>query len=64
MAAVDDFWRPTKVREVLLWVFERNADGRAFYERLGWRPDGASQVDDFGGAQPVEVRYRHTLPTP
>ncbi|MBA2263853.1 MAG: GNAT family N-acetyltransferase [Chloroflexi bacterium] len=64
MAAVDDFWRPTNVRELLLWVFERNADGRAFYERLGWRPDGASQVDDFGGAQPVEVRYRRTLPTP
>lgn len=63
MAAVDDFWRPTDVNEMVLWVFEKNAESRAFYERLGWRPDGASHVDDFGGAQPVEVRYRRTLPS-
>lgn len=63
MAAVDDFWRPTDVRELLLWVFEENADGRAFYERLGWTPDGARQVDDFGGVHPVEVRYRRPLAT-
>ena len=61
MAAVDDFWMATDVRELVLWVFEDNADGRAFYERLGWRADGASQVDDFGGARPVEVRYRRSL---
>ena len=62
MAAVDDFWRPTDVTELVLWVFEENAEARAFYERLGWHPDGATQVDDFGGVQPVEVRYRRPLP--
>ena len=62
MAAVDDFWRPTDVTELVLWVFEENAEARAFYERLGWHLDGATQVDDFGGVQPVEVRYRRPLP--
>ena len=62
MAAVDDFWLPTDVPELVLWVFQENAEGRAFYDRLGWRPDGTSQVDDFGGVRPVEVRYRRRLP--
>lgn len=62
MNAVDAFWAGTDVRELTLWVFEANAEARAFYESLGWRPDGASQVDDFGDAQPMEVRYRRALP--
>ena len=61
LRAVDEFWAPTDVRELVLWAFEANADGRAFYERLGWRLDGARQVDDFGTAHPVEVRYRRGL---
>ena len=63
LSAVDDFWSPTDVRELVLWAFEANADGRAFYERMGWQLDGASQVDDFGTANPVEVRYRRSLRT-
>ncbi len=62
MRAVDDFWRPSDVHELVLWAFKDNADGRAFYERLGWRADGAEQVDDFGTAHPVEVRYRRPVP--
>lgn len=61
MHAVDEFWRPTDVRELILWVFEGNADGRAFYERLGWRPDGGRQIDDFGGVQVAEIRYRRPV---
>ncbi len=61
MAAIDHFWAPTDVHELFLWVFEENAASRAFYERLGWRPDGGRQVDDFGGAHPVEIRYRRPL---
>jgi RimJ/RimL family protein N-acetyltransferase len=49
------------VHELFLWVFEENAESRAFYERLGWRPDGGRQVDDFGGAHPIEIRYRRSL---
>ena len=61
MGAIDRFWAPTEVHELYLWVFEENAESRAFYERLGWRPDGSRQVDDFGGAHPVEISYRRSL---
>lgn len=61
LRAVDAFWAPTGVGELCLWVFEANRESRAFYEALGWRPDGAAQIDDFGDAQPVEVRYRRRL---
>ena len=61
LETVTAFWALTGVRELFLWVFEANAESRAFYEALGWRPDGATQVDDFGDAQPVEVRYRRRL---
>jgi L-amino acid N-acyltransferase YncA len=60
-AAIDAFWAPTEVDELTAWVFEDNAESRAFYEALGWRPDGARQVDDFGGATPIEVRYRRPV---
>ena len=62
LRAVGDFWRPSDVHELVLWAFRDNADGRAFYERLGWRADGAEKVDDFGTTQPVEVRYRRPVP--
>lgn len=61
MRAIDDFWLPTEVHELTLWVFEENQLGRAFYERLGWQPDGARQVDDFGGVHPAEIRLRRRL---
>jgi GNAT superfamily N-acetyltransferase len=61
MRAVNDFWAPTGVSELVLWVFEANAESRAFYEALGWRPDGATQVDDFGDARQAEVRYRRAI---
>lgn len=33
---------------VTLWVFAANAAAIAFYERLGFAPDGAERDDDFG----------------
>jgi GNAT superfamily N-acetyltransferase len=48
--------------EATLWVFEENAQARGVYERYGWRPDGASEIFERGGAQAVEVRYRRPLP--
>lgn len=62
LAAADEHWRPTDVRELLLWVFEDNAQARAFYEAQGWEADGTRRLDDFGGAQPAEIRYRRPLP--
>ncbi len=40
-----------------LWVLERNARGRRFYEKAGWAPDGATITETIGGADLVEVRY-------
>ena len=46
--------------EIVLWVFEANAPARAFYERLGWTPDGAAKPLVIGGAAPLEIRYRRS----
>jgi GNAT superfamily N-acetyltransferase len=41
------------LRDLTLWALEDDPRARAFYERLGWRPDGARRFD---GAW--DVRYR------
>lgn len=43
---------------LILWVIEANLRGRQFYERTGWRPDGARQPIDFDGVPVDEIRYR------
>jgi len=43
-------------REVLLWVLAENARARRFYERYGFKADGASKLIDLGRPL-VEVRY-------
>ena len=53
-----DHLRADGAADLVLWVFERNAPARAFYEALGWRPDGARQELDLGGIRAIEVRYR------
>ena len=40
-------------RELTLWALEEDPQARAFYEHLGWRPDGARRFD---GAW--DMRYR------
>ncbi len=45
-----------------LWVFEENRGARRFYERHGWRMDGATHFFERGGAQVPEIRYRRPLP--
>jgi ribosomal protein S18 acetylase RimI-like enzyme len=46
------------LRPVLLWVFTDNARARRFYERAGFRLDGATHDYEIGGATLPEVRYR------
>lgn len=46
---------------VVLWVVRENVRARAFYERQGYRTDGAESHDEVLGAQVVEVRYRRSL---
>jgi predicted N-acetyltransferase YhbS len=40
------------------WVLEGNVAARAFYERHGFRVDGASKARTDIPGEPVEVRYR------
>jgi GNAT superfamily N-acetyltransferase len=47
--------------EAALWVLEDNARARSFYERAGWRPDGARSVFRRPGFAAPEVRYRKRL---
>jgi GNAT superfamily N-acetyltransferase len=46
--------RDAGCRGAVLWTFSENARARRFYERNGWRADGAE--DEYAG-QP-EMRYR------
>ncbi|HLI72837.1 MAG TPA: GNAT family N-acetyltransferase [Acidimicrobiales bacterium] len=44
-----------------LWVLDSNAHARRFYERRGWRPDGASKLHDWQAFVATDVRYRMPL---
>jgi ribosomal protein S18 acetylase RimI-like enzyme len=43
------------------WVVRANVRARAFFERQGWRPDGATRLEDCGDTQVEQVRYSHAL---
>jgi ribosomal protein S18 acetylase RimI-like enzyme len=62
LAAVVARLRDAGFREAVLWVVRENARARAFYERFGWRGDGAEK-DDGGVTGPLvhELRYRRAL---
>jgi GNAT superfamily N-acetyltransferase len=45
-------------RQAILWVLEGNTRGRSFYQTQGWRPDGALKIEEIGGIQVTELRYR------
>ncbi|MFJ6612403.1 GNAT family N-acetyltransferase [Streptomyces sp. NPDC091289] len=47
-----------------LWVLRDNAAARRFYERAGFRPDGAEEDFEAGGAMVPEVRYVRRLSPP
>jgi len=47
----------------MLWVVEANPRARRFYERSGWRPDGARKPFEHGGYAPAAIRYRKLLRT-
>ena len=41
-----------------LWVLADNSRARHFYRRHGFTPDGAERLEELGGVQLLEVRYR------
>jgi ribosomal protein S18 acetylase RimI-like enzyme len=47
--------RQTGVHAATLWVLESDRRARTFYERMGWKPDGARTAD------PTDLRYRLSL---
>lgn len=59
-AAMDDI-RDLGMREVVLWVLRTNQRARAFYENLGWKPDGQTTTADYGGIALEALCYRRTV---
>jgi GNAT superfamily N-acetyltransferase len=47
-----------------LWVLEDNPRARSFYERAGWRTDGARKAEERWGVRAPEIRYRKQLAEP
>jgi ribosomal protein S18 acetylase RimI-like enzyme len=47
--------------DATLWVLEANPRARRFYERAGWRPDGARKQYERWGIAAPEIRYRKRL---
>lgn len=46
---------------MLLWVLKENTPARRFYERAGFRPDGAQEPFEADGVAVPEVRYVRRL---
>jgi ribosomal protein S18 acetylase RimI-like enzyme len=47
------YLRQSGVHTATLWALESDQRARAFYERLGWKPDGTRQTHP-----PTDLRYR------
>jgi dihydropteroate synthase len=56
--------RSTGFGEAVLWVMERNARARRFYQAGGWLEDGGSRTQWHGGIAIREVRYRLGIQNP
>lgn len=61
LAAGVQVLREAGFREAILWVLDDNPRARRFYEREGWRLDGAVKEDEHLGVRVAEVRYRLVL---
>jgi ribosomal protein S18 acetylase RimI-like enzyme len=57
----EDALRDAGFSDAVLWVLEDNGRARAFYERNGWRADGARRTSERGGKATEEVRYARAL---
>jgi ribosomal protein S18 acetylase RimI-like enzyme len=53
--------RQSLIDNLVLWVFEKNARARSFYEAVGYRPEGRQKLMYFPGATAMEFRYRKLL---
>jgi GNAT superfamily N-acetyltransferase len=48
-------------KHAVVWVFERNARSRKFYEDRGWDCDDVTKEGVLGGARFTEIRYSRCL---
>ena len=60
MAAMDEL-REFGMREAILWVLRDNQRARNFYEGLGWRSDGRTTTENYGGVELEALCYRRTV---
>ena len=58
VSAARDELREAGYRELTLWVLPENAPALAFYERLGFEPDGAEAVRNPGRLRQIRLRAR------
>jgi GNAT superfamily N-acetyltransferase len=61
MAAARERLRRVGVAEAALWVLDGNVHARRFYERDGWKFDGARRLSTYGNMPVENVRYRRAL---
>jgi ribosomal protein S18 acetylase RimI-like enzyme len=59
--AAENTMREQSYEQAVLWVFADNDRARRFYEQAGWSADGTFKVEEIGGVQPTQVRYRRPL---
>ncbi|RGC66217.1 putative acetyltransferase [Micromonospora sp. MW-13] len=48
-------------RRAVLWVLERNARARRFYERGGWHPTGECRDEHIGTTRTPQLRYAREI---
>ena len=48
-------------QRAVFWVLEADGVMRAFAEYTGWRPDGATRVENCGDCEVAELRYAKDL---
>jgi GNAT superfamily N-acetyltransferase len=53
--------REHRFRRAVFWVLQADEAMRAVAERLGWRPEGSSRLEDASGAKTVQLRYARDL---
>jgi RimJ/RimL family protein N-acetyltransferase len=61
MSAAMDELRDLGMSEAVLWVLRDNQRARRLYERLGWRRDGRTSREDYGGVELEAWCYRRVV---
>ncbi len=61
MRAAMDELRDLGMSEAVLWVLRDNQRARRFYEHLGWRRDGRTSREDYGGVELEAWCYRRAV---